>query len=470
MPDSVTLSLIDGVRIVVPNSLDMITPYVLIEQQDWFEDEVRFLRRLLNPGEKVIDIGANYGIYTLSMAKAVGPTGFVWAFEPATNCAALVAQGAAANDFDHIVIERSALSSQCGTGCLALNDHSELNALVRPENATPASETVSVVTLDDCLQRYGWQDIDFVKIDAEGEEANILKGGRNFFAGLSPLIQFEVRVAEGFHLELVQHFAELGFRSYRLVPGLDLLVPFGTDSTPDGYLLNLFCCKSSRAAGLAAEGYLVDCEPSASQPATDTTDDFDPSIDDYTWHFNIARLPYGAQLAPLWENETASEDSPAVNDALAFYAISRDDCLEPVRRFKALEASFNLLNSVCQKRPERLRLASLARVAHEYGARSVAVSALQQLATSIFQKNQIDVSEPFLAPGERFDSIPPGDSVSNWILASVLEQLERLMSYSSFYTGNAARQRLEIIRSLGFASPEMDRRLHLVQTRFGGGH
>ena len=82
-----TLTMVDGVRIVVPDSLDLITPYVLLEQQDWFEDEIKFLRRLLQPGQKVIDVGANYGVYTLSMAQTVGPTGRVWAFEPASNTA-----------------------------------------------------------------------------------------------------------------------------------------------------------------------------------------------------------------------------------------------------------------------------------------------------------------------------------------------------------------------------------------------
>lgn len=84
MTSSTTLTLVDGVRIVVPDSLNLITPYVLLEQQDWFEDEIKFLRGMLKPGQKVIDIGANYGVYTLSMAHAVGATGCVWAFEPAS--------------------------------------------------------------------------------------------------------------------------------------------------------------------------------------------------------------------------------------------------------------------------------------------------------------------------------------------------------------------------------------------------
>jgi hypothetical protein len=62
MPDTIVQTLVDGVRIVVPDSLDLITPYVLREQQDFFEDELPFVRQLLQPGQDVIDIGANYGV------------------------------------------------------------------------------------------------------------------------------------------------------------------------------------------------------------------------------------------------------------------------------------------------------------------------------------------------------------------------------------------------------------------------
>ena len=94
-----TVTLVDGTRVVVPDSLDLFTPYVLLEQQDWFEDEIKFLRRLLQPAMKVVDIGASYGVYTLSMATSVGPAGQVWAFEPASGTANLLEQGmVAVND------------------------------------------------------------------------------------------------------------------------------------------------------------------------------------------------------------------------------------------------------------------------------------------------------------------------------------------------------------------------------------
>jgi hypothetical protein len=56
--------------------------------------------------------------------------------------------------------------------------------------------------------------------------------------------------------------------------------------------------------------------------------------------------------------------------------------------------------------------------------------------------------------------------VGKWALAALLEELERLNSFSSFYTGNSARSRLDMIASLGFSSAEMSRRLQLVQLRF----
>ena len=173
---TVTLPLIDGTRAVVPDSLNLITPYVLREQQDWFEDEIKFLRKLLQPGQQVIDIGANYGLYSMAMAKVIGAQGKLWAFEPASTTAAFLAQTIAANGFAHVTLENSALSSAPGTAHLSLNDNSELNELVRDGKPAPGqTEEVPLTTLDLCMQRYGWTDIAFMKIDAEGEEANILK-------------------------------------------------------------------------------------------------------------------------------------------------------------------------------------------------------------------------------------------------------------------------------------------------------
>jgi FkbM family methyltransferase len=466
MTSTITLAMVDGARIVVPDSLSLITPYVLREQGDWFEDEIKFVRRLLKPGQKAIDIGANYGVFTLSMAQAVGAAGRVWAFEPASSTASLLGESISVNGFAHVVLERSALSNACGSARLSLNENSELNAIVPGNTPSSASETVPVVTLDECMDRHGWRDIEFVKIDAEGQEANILKGGKRFFAELSPLVQYEIRAGSDVHMELVQEFAALGYDSYRLVPGLDFLVPIDTASTPDAYLLNLFCCKRDCAERLSAKGFLSARGAGVLTPEPKRFEAKERSA--YGWRRTIARLPYGARLASRWEQADPAGDRAEVEEALAFYARSQDAGLSPPERFGALEASFHLLRTVCERQPSGLRRASLARVARDYGARLLAVSALQQLSNDLLKHHQADMSEPFLAPGKRFDSVIPGEPMVNWVLAAVLEEYERLASFSSFYTGVSARKRLELVCNLGFASAEMERRLRLLQERFGG--
>ena len=52
MIDTIALTLVDGVRIVVPDSLFLITPYILREQHDFFEDELPFVRQLAPTGSK----------------------------------------------------------------------------------------------------------------------------------------------------------------------------------------------------------------------------------------------------------------------------------------------------------------------------------------------------------------------------------------------------------------------------------
>jgi FkbM family methyltransferase len=467
MTATVTLQITGGVRIVVPDALHLITPYVLLEQQDWFEDEIKFLRRLLQPGQRVVDIGANHGVYSLSMAQTVGPAGCVWAFEPASATARLLAESIAANAFSQVQLDTSALSDRCGTATLSLDANSELNTLVRGAASGRATETVPLLTLDECLARHDWREIHFLKIDAEGEESRILAGGARFFAELSPLVQYEVKAGRDLHLDLVQQFAALGYSSYRLVPGLDLLVPFDSGQPSDGYLLNLFACKADCAERIASRGYLLTAWPAQAPPEA-RAPGMRATPDRYDWQQALGDLPYAAALCPRWRQTMEAGESADVAEALRLYALSRDAAQAPGARFSALDESLALLKATVEQAPRFLRLASLARVAQDHGSRAVAVEALRRLTSDIVQGRPLDPGEPFLAPAARFDTLAPGAEVGNWVLAATLEEWERLQAYSSYYTADASRQRLEAIASLGFASDEMLRRLRLVRARFGG--
>ena len=252
-----SLHMSDGTRIVVPSSLDAITTYVILEQDKWFEKETTFLARWLRPGMTVIDIGANLGVYSLSIARMVGPEGQVFSYEPASETRRLLAISRAKNGTDNLHIISAALSDSEREGHLVLAASSELNTL----DGSGPGETVRVTSLDAEDKARNWGVVDFIKIDAEGEEEQILAGAGSFFAKRSPLVMFEIKAGEKTNENLRTAFIAMGFGLYRLLPGAPVLVPVGSDELLDEYELNLFAAKPDRAAALAGEGLLVEIVP-----------------------------------------------------------------------------------------------------------------------------------------------------------------------------------------------------------------
>lgn len=450
----ITLEMVDGTKVVLPDSLDQITPYVLQEQGDWFEDEIKFLRRLVQPGQTLVDIGANYGLYALSLGRRVGANGKVWAFEPASATADLLAQSITANGTDWVTLERQALSDHSGKAWLQTTGQSELNSL-GPEQGP--GEEVSLTTLDACLEEFGWQSVDLLKIDAEGEEERILAGGQRFFQELSPLVMFEVKAGADLHLELVEYFKDLGYDCFRLVPGLDALMPFDPAAGVDGYLLNLFAAKPDRISALAAEGWLV---PAANPEPPEATE-----LTQYHWSKVLASLPYGQALAPAWGQQESNGQSTAA-EPLALWAFAQDSSQPVDRRLGAMQRSYRVLCEQARDKAQLTRQSSLARVAWELGERNVALRALGHLIPALEASIKPEATEPFLPPSARFDDIHHEGRLGEWLNAAALESDELLGHYSSFFTGSNARPRLERLQSLGFAGPAMQQRLALLDRRF----
>ena len=108
-------------------TLNCLTPYILQEYQDWFEQEIAFVRTFLKPGMNVVDIGANYGTYTLTAATSVGPSGKVWAFEPSRLTAAYLTRSIRRNQLDNITVIQAGVSDSDRLAFLSMNTDSELN-------------------------------------------------------------------------------------------------------------------------------------------------------------------------------------------------------------------------------------------------------------------------------------------------------------------------------------------------------
>ena len=247
----------DGIMVTVPNSLTLMTPYILYEQNDWFEDEIKFIREFIKPGMHALDIGANYGLYTLAIANIVGDKGKVWAFEPTASTFSCLENSVNENAFTNVELFQLGLSNRTGSAQFYTGQNAELNSLSQESLPSGNAEIIELTTLDHCLDRCGWTDLDFIKLDAEGEEVNILNGAEKLLSTLSPLIMFELKHGSSVNIALVSKFRSLGYDTYRLIPGMNVLVPFDENQEFDKYLLNLFCCKSDKANVLEQSGVIV---------------------------------------------------------------------------------------------------------------------------------------------------------------------------------------------------------------------
>jgi protein-L-isoaspartate O-methyltransferase len=77
--------MVGGNRLYLNHEDEMINSYLAVHRY-WEPTEEALMRRYVRPGMNVLDLGANIGYHTLSMASMVGPNGRVTAFEPdATN-------------------------------------------------------------------------------------------------------------------------------------------------------------------------------------------------------------------------------------------------------------------------------------------------------------------------------------------------------------------------------------------------
>ena len=143
-------------------------------------------RRLLRPGDVVVDVGANYGVVALLAAQLVGPTGTVHAVEPQPEVASLLRRSAIRNGFLHLHVHELALSDSDGELELSI-PVGHLGGASLSRTADQASAVaVQVRHSGRFLFDLDVADIRLLKLDIEGHEPEFLRGGRAFLGDRPP--------------------------------------------------------------------------------------------------------------------------------------------------------------------------------------------------------------------------------------------------------------------------------------------
>jgi FkbM family methyltransferase len=147
---------------------------------------------MCRPGSTVLDIGANVGDWTLSIALRVGANGRVLAFEPVPYLADAISKTSRINRQNQVEVHNLALSNEDGSAEFSVEQGNSGGSRLGPMSGDFSSITVPTRRLDSLLaERPDIDRIDFIKIDVEGFELQVLEGARTTLARFHPALILE---------------------------------------------------------------------------------------------------------------------------------------------------------------------------------------------------------------------------------------------------------------------------------------
>jgi FkbM family methyltransferase len=159
-------------------------------------DQTVALLNYLQPGMTFIDVGSHYGFFTKLASYLVGDTGCVYAFEPMQEGFRVLSENV--RNLSNVFIYQKALFSSHKT--LSLRDYgpewSSFGSITVPRHPSLRGmgcqeRTVDAISIDELVNEHQLHP-DFIKIDAESAEMDILNGMTATFQNIRPILTVEV--------------------------------------------------------------------------------------------------------------------------------------------------------------------------------------------------------------------------------------------------------------------------------------
>lgn len=227
--------------LIIANRHDQYIGRSLIQSGSWCDHELELLSELLRNGDVVVEAGANYGAHTLGLARMVGPSGQVHAFEPQRLIFQALTGTISLNSITHVCTYNMAVGShpdQISVPRLSFDASNNFGAVSLL--STPAEEssdqvdyelvkltTIDALRLEKCR---------LIKADVEGMELDVLRGAKRTIQRLQPILYLENHDDER-RKPLIQHCLSLGYQLYWHGTNFDpnmLAIPIGSDYKPVG--------------------------------------------------------------------------------------------------------------------------------------------------------------------------------------------------------------------------------------------
>lgn len=189
------------------------------------KDVLKYFRKVLKNGDIVLDIGANFGIYSLVASQRLKRSGKIYAFEPAHNAYSSLLDNIKLNGIDNIIPIKVGVSSCSGNANFNVCDDDAYNSLGNnPMKPIIKSEKIDLLSVDDFIKNNKIAKVDIIKVDTEGAEYLVFKGAESTLRKYKPMLFFEYNpaVTKGFSnstYELVELIRSHGYELYKIKQG-----------------------------------------------------------------------------------------------------------------------------------------------------------------------------------------------------------------------------------------------------------
>lgn len=179
------------------------------------------------PGDVAVDAGAHQGLWTFRLAKAVGPSGHVFAFEPSAEYAPSLQRIVRRAGLANVTVLPLALGERDGHSGFRIRDDDGRRLTGESRLATAGERgdaEVEVARLDGLLERHPrLAETRLLKVDVEGGELPLFRGAADLLRKARPRIYVEIeerhcrRFGWG-RQDVLDHLASSGYRSEAVNP------------------------------------------------------------------------------------------------------------------------------------------------------------------------------------------------------------------------------------------------------------
>ena len=174
---------------IVYNKNDQYIGKSIEKYGEFSEHEVKLFEAFCAPGNVIVDVGANIGTHTLAFSRLVGPTGRVFAYEPQRIVFQTLCANLALNSITNVECIQKGLGAEVGQVLIPdinYNQPGNFGGIAIDKFTT--GNKVEIVKLDALINL---PRLNFIKIDVEGMEGNVISGALKVIHKFKPILYVE---------------------------------------------------------------------------------------------------------------------------------------------------------------------------------------------------------------------------------------------------------------------------------------